>query len=245
MKKEIDKYKKIQFVVIMLLCGMISSCVSIPKETVILSQTLGNDLSELRSAHIQMIEIHYSKVKDEINSFIDDVYTPFIIHYVLNLELKKHKEGQSSIYGTLEVAGSIADKKESREVLKEMSDFLRAAHHQIKLKRKELLEPIILQENQILKAVNQSYSNAIDANTTLTAYLQSIKKVKGAQKEVLSKIGLEGADEILTESIIKLSEGVNKAVSQGKKIDIESDNAFQKVNEVSEKIKKIINKKNN
>lgn len=243
MTKQINIFKNFKYAVIILLSGILTSCVSIPKETVTLSQTLGYDLSELHNAHIQMVEIHYSKVKSEINSFVDDVYTPFIIHYVLNSELKKHKAGQSSIYGAIEAAGSNEGKEESKVVLKEMSDFLQAAHHQINLKRKELIDPIVRQENQILKTVNQSYSNAIHANNTLTAYLQSVRKVKGAQKEALSKIGLKGADEMLTESLIKLSEGVSKAVNQGKKIDLQSDDAFQKVKEISEQIKKITNKK--
>jgi hypothetical protein len=217
--------------------------VSIPKETVMLSQTLGNDIAELKIAHTQMVEIHYSKVKSEINSFVDDVYTPFIIHNVLNSELKKHHSGGASLYGAIEDAGLTKGKKESQKVLKEMSDFLQAAHHRIKLKRKELLDPVIQQEDQILKKVNQSYSNALHANSTLTAYLQSVRKVRGAQKEALSKIGLEGADEMFTESLIKLSQGVSKAVNQGKKIDLQSDDAFKKINEISEQIKNITNKK--
>lgn len=243
MIKQISMYKKMRYAVVILLASILTSCVSIPKETVTLSQTLGNDIAELKIAHTQMVEIHYSKVKNEINSFVDDVYTPFIIHHVLNAELKRHHTGQASIYGAIEAAGSTEGKEESQKVLKEMSDFLQAAHHQIKMKRKELLDPVIQQENQILKAVNQSYSNALYANTTLTAYLQSVRKVKGAQKEALSKIGLDGADEKLTESLIKLSEGVSEAVNQGKKIDVQSDDAIKKVKEISEQIKKITNKK--
>lgn len=75
----------------------IASCASVPKETVTLSQALGNDLVVLHQAHRNIAELHFRKIKDNINSFIDDTYAPFVIQFVLNKELQAYQAGQPSI----------------------------------------------------------------------------------------------------------------------------------------------------
>lgn len=228
---------------VLLMVIFFTSCVSIPKETVTLSQTLGNDLVVLHKAHRNIIEIHFTKIKGDISSFVDDVYAPFVINYVLKGELKKYKEKNPSLYGTIEIAGQNDGKVESENALKKMSDFLEAAHKQIEGKRNELLSPIIKQETDIITAINQSYEHAIYANATITAYLQSLQKVKDAQKEALSLIGIDGADSLITNSLVKVSEQVDIAVKKGKEIDIQSDDAKNQLEEISNQIKEITNKK--
>lgn len=221
---------------------LFSSCVTIPRETILLSQTLGNDLQVLHNSHRNMTGIHFKKIKDDINSFVDDVYAPFIINYVLKDELIKYKEGEPSIYGTLEIAGKKEGKEESEKALNEMFDFQDAARRQIELKRDELISPIAQQESEIILAINQSYENAIYANSTITAYLLSVSKVKKAQEEALSMVGLAGVDSLINNSLVKISNQVDKAVKKGKEIDIRSEDALKQIEEVLNEIKDFINK---
>ena len=72
---------------------LLVSCASIPKETVTLSKTIGSDLQILHNSHRNMVQLYYNRIKLNINAFIDDVYAPFVIHYVLEVELNKHKRG--------------------------------------------------------------------------------------------------------------------------------------------------------
>jgi hypothetical protein len=232
--------KKNGFLLIMFL---ITGCVVIPKETVTLSLTLGSDLEILQKAHRNMVNIHYSKIRNEINSFVNDVYSPFVINYVLKSELKNYKLGNKSLFGTIEIAGQKGGKEETDNALQEMSDFLNSARKQIEGKREELITPISLQENQILLAIDQSYENATYANSTITAYLQSIRKVKSAQEEALSKIGLNGADTLITSTLVKLSEKVEVALNKGKEIDTKSDDAYEQLEGIIKELKEITNKK--
>jgi len=215
---------------------VLTSCVSIPKETVVLSRTLGNDIKVLHASHRNMVNIYYFKIKDEINSFVDDVYAPFIIHYVLKKELANYKGGKHSLYGVIELAGQKEGKEESEQALKEMMDFQKAAYAQIEKKRSELLSPIIIQEYNLLNTIDQSYENAVFANSTITAYLESVRKVKESQQEALSIIGLEGADTLITQNLVSFSQQINELVDKGKEIDVESDNAYNKIEEISNKI---------
>jgi len=124
-----------------------------------------------------------------------------------------------------------------------MSDFLDAARRRIEAKRNELISPIITQQNQVLQAVDQSYEHAIYANSTITGYLESIRKVKTAQEEALSMIGLGGADTLMTNNLVKLSDQLDIALKKGKEIDIKSDDAYNKFESIIKEIKNLTNKK--
>lgn len=234
---------KQRFSGVILLTILLASCVTIPKETITLSQTLGNDLVILHQAHQNIIQIHFNKIEGDINSFVDDVYAPFIIHYVLKSEMTKFKTGTSSLYGSIEKAGTDDNLQATEDAIKLMKDFQEAARFQIEKKRTELLAPILSQETDVIKAVDQSYENAIYANSTITGYLQSIRKVKSAQQEALSMIGLSGADSIVTNSLVQISDRVSKAVQLGKNIDVMSDEAKNQLDEISKQIKDITNLK--
>jgi len=234
---------KTKFILITAVMFIISSCAVVPKETVELSTILGKDLIILHDSHRNMVNLYYDQMEDDVNELIDDVYTPFIIHYVLSDELESYRKGENTIYGIIEEAGKTNGKEEANAALDEMRDFLNSANKQIENKRKELLKPLQEQRSLLLKRINASYENAIYANAIITAHLKSIRKVKESQKEALSLVGLEGKDEELDKILLKASKVVNESLEKAKEIDVKSDEAMPKIEEVLEKIKSITNKK--
>lgn len=227
---------------IILFSSLIASCVSIPKETVTLSETIGADLKVLHDSHRSMVQLYYNGIRYKVNAFIDDVYSPFVIHHVLESELIKYRKGESSIYSIIEIAGKTEDKSESEEAMNVMLEFQEAAIKRINTKRNELLFPILNQETEILTAIDQSYQNTLLANSALTAYLVSVRKVKEGQNEALSIIGLNGIDTTITNRLLQLSESVNKAVEKGEMIDLKSNEAQQQIEDLINKIKDLTNK---
>jgi hypothetical protein len=233
---------KIKCAVSLAAITILSSCVTIPKETVTLSQAIGNDLQTLHDSHRNCVGIYYDKVKGSINSFIDDVYAPFVIHYALSKELDNYKKGDLSLYKVIEIAGQKEGKKEADDALNTMFDFLTSARDQIEAKRNEYLLPVLKQEADLILSVDQAYENVINANSTITGFLQAARKVKETQQEALSKIGLPGADTIATNNLVKLSEWLDQAVQEGKKIDIRSGEAYKQIEAISKKIEQLTNK---
>ena len=221
---------------------LMASCVSIPKETVTLSKTIGTDLQVLRDSHSNTIQLYYSEVKKDINAFIEDIYAPFIIHHVLDFELNKYKKGELSIYGIINSAGTMGGESETEEALNVMLEFQKAANQQINAKRKELLSPILHQEREILNTIDQFYQNTIKANATLTAYLISARKVKESQNESLSIIGLNGLDTTVTNRLVELSDFLDMVLEKGAKIDIKSEEAQLQIEDVVDNIKELTNK---
>ena len=125
-----------------------------------------------------------------------------------------------------------------------MTEFLEDANNQINKKKKELLDPIRRQKREMIRSIDKSYQNSLYANTTITGYLVSARKVKESQQKALEIIGLEGKDEELNKVLLKTSEIVKSAITKGKEIDIKSDAAFSKINEISNQIKTITKKIN-
>ncbi len=82
--------------------------------------------------------------------FIDDVYAPFIIHHVLEIELNKHKRGESSIYGIIENAGEKGGKDETEEAFECYVGISRGSKSTDKCEKNELLSPILQQEREVL-----------------------------------------------------------------------------------------------
>ena len=222
---------------------LMSSCASIPKETVTLSKTIGNDLQALHDSHCTTIKLYYDKIEDNINSFIRDTYSPYIIHNALKSELDKYKKGESSLYGIIENAGKSSNKEDTEEALNIMLEFTEAANQQISAKKNELLIPVLKQENEILAAIDRSYRNTIYANATLTAFLESARKVKESQSEALSIVGLEGLDNTVTDKLVELSGFIDSAIEKGSAIDVKSDNARHQIEEIINKVKELTNKK--
>lgn len=216
----------------------LASCMSVPEETVTISQTLGNDLAILHNSHRQLIHLHFNDIKEDINGFIEETYAPFVIHYVLSAELKAHQFGEESIYSKLEIAGKSGGKKETEDVLQTMLEFHTAAREDIENMRKELLDPIIKQESDLLIRVDQSYQNSIYANSAITGYLRSMRNLKIAQEETLSRIGLQNANQFVTNNLVQLSNGISDAVKRGEKLDIQSEDAIKKIENVIDQIKK-------
>ncbi|MBL4643453.1 MAG: hypothetical protein JKY44_07675 [Flavobacteriaceae bacterium] len=227
---------------LLLIAFLISSCISIPKETVELSKAVGIDLKGLHTSHRNVVIIYYQKIKDNIDIFIKDVYAPYVINFVLKKELSSYKNGQESIFKALNDAAQKNTIATTEKATNDMQDFLSAANRQIKKKTDELMNPITTQETELLLKIDQAYQNTMYANSTLTAYLSSIRKVKATQREALSMIGLKGIDSLVTTKLLQLSEGVKEAIQRGKEIDTKSDNALDQIKEITDEIKKLTQK---
>jgi len=163
---------------------------------------------------------------------------------MLKNQLEEFQKGKPSLLTSINDAAKVASKETADLALDDMSQFLEAVNAQIEEKRNKLLGPIQKQENEVLKTINESYGNTIYANSTITGYLESIRKVKDAQNEALSLItGVKNTDSIVRSKILKLSDIVNSAIVKGKKIDKKTDQAKDQINDLINKIKELTSKK--
>lgn len=219
------------------------SCVSIPQESVDLSRTIGLDMKQLHYSHLKLLDLYFSKTESDINELIDDVYSPMIINFVLKKELLKYQNNQPSIYTSVKEAATIGGGEKTELALKEMTDFYVAANRQIATKRIQLLTPIKNQHRIAKAQIDSSYQSIYYANSALTSFLISAKKVKNKQKESLSHLGLGEIENDLEKKIIDLSELISKVLVQAKDLDHKSDSALEELETQLQKIKDYTDKK--
>jgi len=218
---------------------LLGSCASIPKETVMLSSAIGTDIQALHKSHREIVKLHFSKIKGDINDFVDNVYTPYVINFTLKIEMNEFNAGRESLPGLIQEAAKTNSNSAASNVLSYMRDYIEIANEDINAMRDSLLNPIVAQENYLLNSIDKSYQNLTYANFILTTHLESIRKVKDSQSKALDLIGLKGLDNSLTNTLTEVSETVSDALAKAKDIDVKSDEAVIKFSEIAKKINNI------
>ncbi|MDO9399678.1 MAG: hypothetical protein Q7T79_03290 [bacterium] len=235
-----DKLIIRSFLIILLIT--VVGCIAIPQETVSLSAAIGKDLREFKSSHEKMITLYYDKELSNIDKFIEEIYTPYIINYTIKVEMEEFESGNESLFGLMREAAENNSGKVSKDLLEYMQDYLQAAQNQIENKRISMTKPILEERSSLILSVNRSYDNAINGNAALTAHLKSIRKIKNAQSEALEMFHLNNIDSLISTTLVKTSEGIRKVLQKAKEIDVKSDDALKKINTISDEYNKIFKK---
>ena len=167
---------------ILLLPTVLAACASVPPQTVELSNTLGRDLAELERAHRELASLYFRQAKDDVNRFIDEVYTPAFIK-----EFAKQAKLDTAVTKTMD--------EKPEDLLEGLTAFVNKAHERIEKKRRELLDPIEKQEADVMDAIIESHRRVQAGHGTIAAYLASVVKVRETQNQLLAEVGLEGLPE--------------------------------------------------
>ena len=223
---------------------LMTSCAAIPKATVTLSQTMGSDIVALQKSHRATVDLLFERIEGDINRFVDEVYAPYVINFVLKEELNAYENGDASLYLTLIDAGKNATKEATSEAVQVMLEFTEAANAEVNGKREELLAPVLEQKHALLRSIDESYTNVLAANATLTAYLASARKLKETRTGIFDQVGLGGVEDWATNQLVGLSDTLDKLIAAGNRIDVKSDEAKVQIDNVITNIKSLTNNLN-
>jgi hypothetical protein len=94
-------------------------------------------------------------------------------------------------------------------------DFAEVALAEIEDQRAELLEPLVLQEEQVLDYLAESYTQLVQAQTQVTSYLASASDATRSQDEVLGAMGMRDVRDDALERVVRLSDGLATAAKMG------------------------------
>ena len=148
------------FILIMI---FLAACAQVPKEAVELSATVGRDLAEMKKSHIALVDLYYSELINDINSFIDNVYLPYQIQRTLSDDFWKN-EMLSAIGSASEYDSSGTAQIESFE---KIEAFLIIIQEEVEAYRKLKLEPVQDQYTDVKENINNSYDQIHYANSCL------------------------------------------------------------------------------
>jgi len=189
------KSKLIKPLLLVLVIGLVG-CATIPKEVVELSYTVGQDLGAIHLSYRNLIQEHFQNLREQAISFLENKWVP---HYIEDFI----KEGE-----LVESAKGSDPKK----VLEDVQLWAEVALEEIENKKRELIEPIDKDEKELLKLVDEAFSRLIRANATITAHLNSIRKVKKVQDEALKALELKDLRDKINNELFSASKRAEEAM---------------------------------
>lgn len=240
---------KLRFLLIFVLFLFESGCAQLPQSSVVLSNSISDDVVSMQKAHKEFINYYYDGLDKQANDLIDNKYRPSLIRQVIEYDTEKFKDPKKkhlSLFGAVQKA-FIDNKKQNKRSIElaqsnamaGMKIFYTKIDKKVELKRRQLLDPLKQQRQALIGRVDSNYSNIIKKNTAITALLNSIVEVHETQQELFS---MAGAKENLRNKVGgELSNLANKIDEIKDKIDDKSSKV-QEVEETINKFKKLIGK---
>lgn len=188
----------------------LTGCAQVPKESVELSATVGRDLSKLKESHINFVDLYYTNLIDDINSFIDNVYLPYQVQRTLADDFWRNQM-LSAIESASRADPSGITQKESFE---KIEAFLLIIQEEVEAYRRLKLKPVKDQYAGVLADINASYDQVHYANAIVTGHLASVVKVHNAQNELLDKTDLRELRIDVGKGLGSLSDSIGELVQK-------------------------------
>lgn len=233
--KNIYKMSIIRHVLIfvIMITGLIG-CGSVPKEVVELSYVMGEDLHSMNSSYEKLIHEYFENLRSQRRNYIDDVWYPrFLENWRDDGELVEIAKGKlifSEKTNGLINTPTGTDPKESLETLNDWVDFALYAYE---VKENELIKPIDDDENMLRTNVNQAFMRLVRANSTITAHLNSLRKVNEVQDEVLGALNIKDLRDKINDALVKISVDAKDSLEKVKEADKKVSNLTRQVNTLS------------
>lgn len=205
-----------------LLAG-VAACATVPDESVELSNTVGRDLEEVHRAHRALADLHFSRIEQDINRFIDETYRPAFIRNFAE-EFK------------LDVKVTQVVDRDPDKLLPLLTRFVEVANSRIEAKRAELLDPIQTQKKLVISEIDAAHRQIQAAQAVVTGHLASVRKVREVQNEALAKSGLDDLTTKIATATADVSDRVAGFVEKGHQIETQADSAAVRIQELDAKI---------
>jgi len=221
------KYAVILFILVILI-GL--ACSRVPKEVVELSYQTGQDIMAIHESYDKLIHKFYNQLREQRIDYLEDTWTPlFIEKWIDNGRLIDVAKGNVVWSEQEEEFVSPAQGKEKQQLLNTISNWAQEAIYEIDLKRDSLILPLNAEEDSLMADVNQAFIRIMWANNTITAHLNSLRKVQEVQDKALQALGIRDLRDKINNELDKASVRAAEGLEKIKKADL-------KVLELKEKV---------
>jgi len=241
-------------------------CVSAPKETVELSEIVGKQISEMQASHEKFVHLYYDKLRDEIESFMTQVWIPRFLSNIIEGEDEVSQQFRQDLDTAYKLSSldweevvqiqKIEDediKKAIEDTLKRLIekqnsnlgmvliDFAEGVQTEINKRRRSLIKPINDQEAYVLEQLRDGYADLLRGSAAIKGYLASTVKLVEQRDAVLDQLGVLETQKNIIKTATKLSDDAVSALDQVENMEEGIDNilnTMEKIQGTIEKIKK-------
>jgi hypothetical protein len=133
------------------------------------------------------------KIKDVVNRYVEDEKVDAAVQHVV-LILSSEEPGRMII------------------------EFAEAAHREMELQRKQMLEPLERAQNEAVSQLSAAYAEMLAAQGVLTARLEAASRVTEEQDRLLESIGGVGSADDLRSRLADISEKVDRALEKAESL---------------------------
>jgi hypothetical protein len=211
------------FPVVIVLTAMLIGCATVPKDVVRLSDQVGKDLSALYVSYDLLIHEFYNQLRSERVAYLDEIWYPrFIQNWMEAGEVQAIAAGVKVWSDEEERLVPVSAETSSDETIRTMRDWLDYALYAYEVKKDSLLVPLNREEEALRRDVNHAFRQVMRANATVTAHLNSIRKVKSVQGEALTALNIKELRDRIISSLANASERAEEALKRIREKDEQS-----------------------
>lgn len=205
--------------------GLLAGCASVPPQSVELSAHVGQDLLAIKQGHVFYVNSFYDRLVFEANRAIDNEYTPALIAAELN------GAAGSSLMKSLEEgkAGGLP----ARKAVDFMQIFLVGIHDRAENQRRIVLGHIEAARASAISQAESAYGNIFRANSTITAYLTSLRKLREAQDAILAKAGVPNLQDEIAQETATASDQIDSLLTRARRGEVTVDQVTQTLEKLS------------
>ena len=168
----------------------LSGCATVPKEAVYLSYTLGEDLQQLHTGYRNTAKASFEQIRKRGLYAIKETWTPaFLKEFV--------------------VTGKLIEAAESKQ-FERVEFWARLAIVEIDSVRTSFLDSLQIKEDALLSQIDEAFGRVIRANASVTALVNSVKKVQDLQDKVLEEFGVKDIRDTINTGIVDASNFAEK-----------------------------------
>jgi len=237
-----------QIIIFLCVFLLITGCAQVPQSSVILSNSIADDVINMQKAHKSFINYYYNGLEQQANDLINDKYRPSLIRQIIEQDVQKFKtpdKKHQSLFNAIQKAFVDNENMDQREVdssqsnaLLGMKFFYTKIDKKVEYERRKLLEPLKKQRLDLLSSVDNNYMNIVKKNAVITSLLNSVIDVHETQQSLFEMAGTkENIRENLGSKLVNLADNVEKIQS---KID-SSSTKVEDVEKAIAKFKDLIN----
>ncbi len=201
------------------------SCATIPSEAPELSAMLGNRISSIEEAHINLLHSFFDEKRSQVDQFLSDEWVPVFAEEIF---------ASPVIAATWNEIVRSDNKEDRLKFLIKLGPKLQA---RINAKRTELVTPLDNLEKEIERRLRNDYDEARSINNTITSFLASASKVDENRKRYLEALGV--SDKKMVEAIDDVDSAVSALLGQAKTAEEKTEKAKQYYEKLKDAIDKI------
>lgn len=198
----------------------LTGCASVPSEVVELSYTVGQDVREIERSYDALITFKFDAMRQDRLNYLENEWVPvYLEEFVETGRLIDVARGDVVWSESNEMFVSPTTGLENRQLLDTVLVWSETAIEEIEGKRAELIEPLDNQERLVRAEAAAAFDQILSANATVTAHLNSIKKVRDVQDQALGILDSKDRIAELNQKIIDVSDWAEQSLEEIRKAD--------------------------